>query len=440
MKNVNFTNIFVMIFVFGTIFSYLINQALNLLNYISRRKNGSILPEELKKIPASSVFDEEKLKKISNYENMNYFASIPEALIDVFLTLSLALSGFYPWLLNRCLSIVCSGSIPQNFLQTFCSAFLFFFLASIPSMIISIPFEIFDEFYIEKKFGFSKMTAKLWILDQIKSFVVSMILIAVLLLAMIFVMQVFPKSWWIFLLIVILAFSLLMQVLYPLVIAPLFNKFSPLEEGELKNRLENLLVKTGFKLNGVFIVDASKRSGHSNAYFGGFGKSKRIVLYDTLVEQLTPEEIEAVLGHELGHYKLKHIIKRFITLIPVMALMMYLLFYCATHLSIYIGFGFSFYEGAILPESLQFVGLFLSSMVWSSLSTIISPISNYFSRKDEFQADNFSKEITKNPDALISGLIKLNSENLSELLPSKIYAAWNYSHPTLLERIKKLSE
>lgn len=439
MDQINFTNPLVIIFVVGTIFSFLKNQILELVDFLSRKKNGGILPEEIKKYKASEVFDQEKLKKINSYKNLKYFFSIPEAVLSVSLTLILALSGFYPWILNRCLQIVSDNSIPVGFWQTYLSAVLFFVFASIPSMILSVPFEILDEFYVEKKFGFSKTTVKLWIQDQIKNSIVSLIFTAVLLLAMIFVMKVFPATWWIFLAAVIICFSLLIQVLYPLVIAPLFNKFSPLEAGELKTRLENLLVKIGFKSDGVFVMDASKRSGHSNAYFGGIGKSKRIVLYDTLVEQLTPEEIEAVLGHELGHYKLKHIVKKFFFVVPFMILLMFLLYYCTTHISIYVGFGFGFCQDAIVPPTLQFVGFFLANLVWGVINDFVEPITNYFSRKDEYQADKFSKDVTNNPDALISGLIKLNNENLSELLPSKIYVFWNYSHPTLVERIKNLN-
>ena len=232
------------------------------------------------------------------------------------------------------------------------------------------------------------------------------------------------------------AFTLIMQVLYPLVIAPMFNKFNPLEEGELKSRITALMENLGFKSSGIFIMDASKRSGHSNAYFGGMGKSKRIVLYDTLVKQLTTDELEAVLGHELGHYKLHHILRKICIMLPLEFVMMFVLYKIAQSHLLYTGFGFAIAEEMIVP--LQFIGLFLSSLVANSLTEILSPIMNFSSRKDEYAADKFSAELTKNPDALISGLIKLNSENLSELLPPKLYVIWNYSHPTLVERIKAL--
>lgn len=268
--------------------------------------------------------------------------------------------------------------------------------------------------------------------------VVSLIMSAILMAAMIAVLVIFPDKWWILLVCVLFAFTLIMQVLYPLVIAPMFNKFTPLEDGELKERISQLMTNLGFKANGIFVMDASKRSGHSNAYFGGMGKSKRIVLYDTLIKQLTTDELVAVLGHELGHYKLHHIIRRFLVMIPVELILMFVLFKIAQGTSIYTGFGFAIADVQI--QSVQFIGLFLASLVAGSVDEFIPPIINTSSRRDEYQADAFSAKLTGNPDALISGLIKLNSENLSELLPPKLYVIWNYSHPTLIERIRALKK
>ena len=275
-------------------------------------------------------------------------------------------------------------------------------------------------------------------MDQIKEMVVSLIMSTILMAAMIEVLVIFPDKWWILLVCVLFAFTLIMQVLYPLVIAPMFNKFTPLEDGELKERISQLMTNLGFKANGIFVMDASKRSGHSNAYFGGMGKSKRIVLYDTLIKQLTTDELVAVLGHELGHYKLHHIIRRFLVMIPVELILMFVLFKIAQGTSIYTGFGFAVADVQI--QSVQFIGLFLASLVAGSVDEFIPPIINTSSRRDEYQADAFSAKLTGNPDALISGLIKMNSENLSELLPPKLYVIWNYSHPTLIERIRALKQ
>lgn len=391
------------------------------------------MPSELKEIDAASCFDTEKLANICAYKNAKYFSWIPASIVGLAITLVLVCTGFYPWLFN----VVCRMTgTPDGFGSTYFCALLFFILASVPESIIEIPFSLYDEFVIEKKFGFSKMTFKLWIIDEIKGLLVSVLLTGILMAAMIAVLVNFPNTWWILLTCVMFAFTLIMQVLYPLVIAPMFNKFNPLEEGELKTRITALMENLGFKSSGIFIMDASKRSGHSNAYFGGMGKSKRIVLYDTLVKQLTTDELEAVLGHELGHYKLHHILHKICIMLPLEFVMMFVLYKIAQSNSLYTGFGFAIAEEMIVP--LQFIGLFLSSLVATSLTEILSPIMNFGSRKDEYAADKFSAELTKNPDALISGLIKLNSENLSELLPPKLYVIWNYSHPTLVERIKAL--
>lgn len=433
-----YSNPFIIVFLIGTFFSFLIKHLLEFSDWRARCKNGGTLPQEIKEFvekndSASSFFDSEKLEKICKYENAKYFMWIPQSLITLALTLLLVCTGYYPNIFQKVIRLT---GFPQGFFSTFFCAVLFLFFAGLPESILSIPFELINEFKIEKKFGFSKMTFKLWLADQVKSLVLSLVLYAILLLAATFVLVKMPNTWWILLTCLIFAFSLIMQVLYPLVIAPMFNKFTPLEDGELKEKITSLMKNIGFKSSGIFIMDASKRSGHSNAYFGGLGKSKRIVLYDTLVKQLTTEELVAVLGHELGHYKLKHIIKRFLALVPIEFIMMFVLFKCAQCHSLYTGFGFAIESAKI--EAVQFIGLFLSSIVISSLMELTSPITNFFSRKDEYQADAFSSKTTKNPQALVSALIKLNSENLSELLPSKLYVFWNYSHPTLVERIRAL--
>ena len=248
------------------------------------------------------------------------------------------------------------------------------------------------------------------------------------------------NSWWFILATVLILFTFLMQIIYPKFIAPIFNKFTPLEEGSLKEKITNLLNNTGFVSDGVFIMDASKRSNHSNAYFTGFGKSKRIVLYDTLVKNLSEDELVAVLGHELGHFKLKHILKRLIFVIPLEFVLMFGLYKLAQFVQLYSGFGFtSIAENNV--AQVQFIGLFLAITIYSSISELISPFTSFSSRKHEYQADEYATKVTNNPMDLINALIKLNSENLSELLPPKLYVFWNYSHPTIVERtvaLKKL--
>lgn len=435
MEKIVIGNPFVIIFVVGTLLSFLINHFLEFIDWRARVKNGGKIPEELKEFPESSIFDTKKLGSINAYENAKYFFWIPRSLCLVFLTLILVFSGFYPWLFN----VVCRFTgFPNGYWSTYFCAFCFLILAGIPSGIMDIPFDLIDEFKIEKSFGFSNMTVKLWLADQIKGIAMSLVLSAVLLAAMVGILVLFPHGWWIFLTVVLFAFTFVMQILYPLVIAPIFNKFVPLEDGELKTKITELMQNLGFKSTGIFVMDASKRSGHSNAYFGGIGKSKRIVLYDTLIKQLTTDELVAVLGHELGHYKLHHIVRRFCVLIPIELVLMFILYKIAQSTLIYTGFGFAL--TGIKVESIQFIGLFLANLVAGSLSEIFSPLINFSSRKDEFAADKFSAELTKHPEHLVSALIKLNSENLSGLFPPKLYVAWNYNHPTLVERAETLKK
>ncbi len=435
MEKIVVTNPFIVVFLAGTVLSFLIKHFLEFIDFRARVKNGGKLPEELEAVPEASVFDTEKLAKISAYENSKYFFWIPSSVCGVALAIILVCTGFYPWLFN----VVCRFSgFPNGFRSTYFCAMGFFILAGVPESLLSIPFDLVREFIVEKKFGFSNMTLKLWLQDQIKGLLMSLVLAAILLAAMTGVLIAFPHRWWILLTALMFVFTLVMQVLYPLVIAPMFNKFTPLEEGELKERITVLMTNLGFKSTGIFIMDASKRSGHSNAYFGGMGKAKRVVLYDTLVKQLTTVELEAVLGHELGHYKLKHILRRFIVMVPFEFLVMFILNKIALTTSIYTGFGFT--VAAIPVESIQFIGLFLASLVAGSLGEILSPVLNFSSRRDEYQADAFAAKLTGNPDALISGLVKLNNENLSELLPPKLYVLWNYNHPTLVERIRALNK
>ena len=218
----------------------------------------------------------------------------------------------------------------------------------------------------------------------------------------------------------------------------MFNKFTPLEDGDLKDKITALMEHLGFRSNGIFVMDASKRSGHSNAYFGGLGKSKRIVLYDTLISQLTTDELVAVLGPELGHYKLHHITRKLLIMIPMELLLMFVLYKCATAVSLYSGFGFNLSQDQVM--NVQIIGFFLANIVFGDWGDLFTPITKFFSRRDEFAADRFSAKLTDNAESLCSALVKLNSENLSELLPPKIYVLWNYDHPTLTERVKALKE
>ena len=435
--SINLSNPFVLIFLCGTIATLLINHFLEFIDYRARVKNGGSIPDILQKIPlAVETFDTEKLKNISAYEDAKYFKWCISSVLMMALDLALVIFGFYPFIFNFICSIT---GFPSTIGNSFAAFLLFMIISGLPSSILGLPFSLYREFVIEKKFGFSNMTWKLWISDQLKGLAVGLILISLLTFIAAVAFVKFESSWWFILAAALIAFTFIMQVVYPKFIAPLFNKFSPLEDGEAKDKIMAILEKIGFKNGGLFVMDASKRSGHSNAYFSGFGKTKRIVLYDTLLKSLTTDELAAVLGHELGHFKLHHITKRLFIMIPMEFVVTFLLYKMAHLTGLYTAFGFV----NITAENVagvQFIGIFLASMLWGAVSEIVTPLSNIFSRKQEYQADAFGAKVCGTPDHLITGLIKLNSENLSELIPPKLYVFWNYSHPTLIERIEHLKK
>lgn len=418
----DFSNIFVIIFIIGTVFSFSLNMLLERLDFTFRKNHGREIPEIL-----SQHVDFQTLDKTCLYEDAKYRLWIPSSILETILSLYLVFCGFYPALIERI------WTWTDN---PFFAALLFLVLGGIPGALLSIPFALYSEFGIEKHFGFSNMTIRMWIADEIKSFFVNLLILTPLLLAMIALFKYTAGWWWLLLGCVYLVFSLGISIIYPIFIAPIFNKFTPLEDGELKSRLEELLKKCGFKASGLFVMDASRRSGHSNAYFTGFGKSKRVVLYDTLIEQLTIDEIEAVLGHELGHYKHHHILKKMLFMIPAVFASLFVISLLVNLPMLYKGFGFV--SGEVVPYQMMFIGIFLLSLVFGDWGILLSPIMNSLSRHDEFQADAFAKEICGTGEPLCTALVKLNKENLSEIQVPKIYSVFNYSHPPLLERIKAL--
>ena len=418
----DFSNIFVILFIVGTIFSFLLEMLLERIDFSFRKKHGREIPEIV-----SSHVDSDTLNKTCLYEDAKYRLWIPSSILETLLSFYLVFCGFYPVLIERI------WTWTDN---SFFAAILFLILGGVPGALLSLPFALYSEFGIEKHFGFSNMTLGMWIADEIKGFFVNMTIMIPLLLAMIGLFKYASDWWWILLGCIYFAFSIGISIIYPIFIAPIFNKFTPLEEGELKTRLEELLKKCGFKASGLFVMDASRRSGHSNAYFTGFGKSKRVVLYDTLIEQLSIDEIEAVLGHELGHYKYHHILKKMLFMIPAVFAVLFVISMLVKLPSLYSGFGFVNVE--VVPYQMMFIGIFLLSLVFGEWGILLNPIMNFLSRRDEFQADAFAKKICGTGEPLCTALIKLNKENLSEIQVPKIYSVFNYNHPPLLERIAAL--
>lgn len=303
-------------------------------------------------------------------------------------------------------------------------------LYTLISAMLDLPFTIYSTFVIEEKFGFNRTTVKTFIIDIIKGSLLGLVLGVPLLYVILWLMQQAGDQWWIYTWMVISAFSLFMMWVYPTWIAPIFNKFEPLEEGETLNRITSLLNRCGFNSNGIFVIDGSKRSSHGNAYFSGFGRNKRIVFFDTLLKMLNDDELEAVLAHELGHFKKKHIIKgiliSFATTLLALAVLAWLMkaewFYTALGIS----------------QPSTYMALLLFALVMPVFTFVFQPLFSIFSRKNEFEADAFAAQQT-DAKYLIQALVGLYRENASTLTPDPVYSAFYDSHPPAPVRIAHLN-
>lgn len=302
--------------------------------------------------------------------------------------------------------------------------------AMLVSSVIDLPFEYYKTFVVDEKFGFNKMTPAMFFSDLIKQSVVGIILGAPILFAALWLMQGAGQYWWLYLWVIWSVFNLLMLAIYPTFIAPFFNKFTPLEDQNLKQRIETLLTKCGFKSQGLFVMDGSARSSHGNAYFTGFGASKRVVFFDTLLDRLNPDEIEAVLAHELGHFKHHHVIKRIAMMFFVSFLGLALLGWLMNQPWFYSGLGVS--------QMSNYMALVLFLLVSPVFLFILRPIMASYSRKNEFEADSYAAKHA-NAKYLIEALVKLYRDNASTLTPDPLHSAFYDSHPPASIRISKLA-
>ena len=364
---------------------------------------------------------EDNYRKSAEYTVEKTRFSMVSSLFSAVFLLVIIFSGFFGSLESLVLSVNTTEYIKW---------IIYIFSVTALFSIVSIPFSLYSSFVIEQKYGFNKMTLKLFITDLVKGSVISVIIGFPVLLILFWFMDKAGNYWWIYAFIFISVIQIALNVLYPVLIAPLFNKFEPLEEGELKSRLNSLAEKLSFRIKGIFRVDGSRRSGHSNAYFTGFGKLKRIVLYDTLISSLLPEEIEAVLAHEIGHEKLKHVIKR----VTVSLLMMFITLFIIDRLlnfdSLFKAFGFS---------GSSYYGIFILISICSSPFTFFfNPLFTSWSRRHEYEADRFAVQSVENRESLKKALLKLNSENLSNLTPHPLYSFYHYSHPAIMERLEAI--
>jgi len=391
------------------VFDYLLEQ---FLDYLNATKRSSSLPKEL-----IGIYDEDKYKKSQDYDKANHKFSILTSSFNLILILVfLYFSGF---------------AIIDEFARSYTInpilvALMFFGIIMFASDIIHIPFSIYDTFVIEEKFGFNKTTPKLFILDKLKGWLISAIIGGGLLSLIIWFYIKVGENFWIYAWIAVSAFMLFMTMFYTSLIVPLFNKLKPLEDGDLKDEITNFCKTVDYNLDSVYVIDGSKRSTKANAYFSGLGKKKKIVLFDTLIEKLSKEEIVAVLAHEIGHYKKKHTLISVVSSIIQTGITLYIL-------SLFVGNpNLSKALGSDIPSF--HLGLITFGFLYSPISTIIGLFMNIISRKNEYSADRYASVNYKGIH-LQNALKALSVSNLSNLTPHPIYVFFNYSHPTLLQRL-----
>ena len=390
--------------------------ALDLVNDRHVKKYGNNVPSVF-----NGLIDGEKLSQINAYNSDLTKVTLVKTIISKSVFLLIILSGILPWF----------AEILKDF-HFIPAGLIFFAILGLGGAFVDLPFDYYHTFFIEERYGFNETTLKIWISDLIKSLLIAVILGTVLLSALLLMIRYAGNTWWIWAWAIFFSFQLLMTVLYPTVIAPLFNKFSAIENPELLEKIEELAEREGLTIKGIFQMDEGRRTRHTNAYFTGLGKVKRIVLYDTLLAAHNEDEILAILAHEIGHLKRGHIKKQLIMISVVSIMIFYVASKMITWETMYRSFGFSW-----MPV---YVGLFLVSVLWEPVTFFLSPISMAISRRFEYDADRYASRLLTSTKPFIDALKKLARDNLSNLRPHPIYVKFTYSHPPLLERIEKLEE
>lgn len=389
---------------------------LNWLNISYLSQHGVRVPEVFQ-----DTVDREKLRTISNYTLDSANFSMLATLVNQGLLLVILLSGFLPWLV-KIVSPLRFGLIVEGL--------VFFAALSVIANLLRVPLRLYDTFVIEDSYGFNMMTLKMWISDLLKSTAIFAILGGLLLWLLLALVVHGGKVWWVWAWMLVGGFELLMLWLFPVVIAPLFNKFEPIENKALELSLGALMEKVGLRVKGVYRMDAGKRSKHTNAYFTGIGRTKRIVLFDTLLASHTEEEVLAVLAHEIAHWKKKHVLKQIILL----EILFFGVFYgVAKFLNwplLYQTFGFQ--------EPIAYIGLFLTGVLLSPLGYFAQPLESSIFRKFEGEADDFAVALMKRSEPMRSALKRLAADNLANLNPHPLYEWFYYSHPALIKRISRL--
>lgn len=406
-------NIFTLIILAAIVIDFALGLISNRLNLKSL---SSKIPDEFQ-----GVYDEETYAKSQEYTRVNTRFGFISGTFDLILLLVFWFAGGFNWL----------DQWARGFeFGVIGTGLIFIGTLIVVKMIISMPFNIYATFVIEERFGFNKTTVKTFITDIGKGLLLSIVLGAPL-LALIIAFFEFGGTWaWFYAWMGVTAFSLIMQYIAPTWIMPIFNKFEPLGEGELRTAIETYAESVDFPLQDVFVMDGSKRSSKSNAFFTGFGKNKRIALFDTLIENHTTEELVAVLAHEIGHYKKKHIMKNMGISIVSTGVMFALL-------SIFLQVP-ALFDAFYMDQMSVYAGLLFFGLLYSPIETVLGIVMQVLSRKYEYEADEFAATTTGEPEEMVNVLKKLSKDNLSNLTPHPFYVFLNYSHPPVLQRIRAI--
>ncbi len=395
-----------------SVFSYLFDQLLVYLNLKAQRKD---IPSEI-----ADFYDKEKYQKSLDYQaDQQRFSFISSAFSFLLSLLMLVLGGF-GWL---------DGILRPLIGNEILLALAFFGVIMIVSDILGIPFQWYSTFVIEEKYGFNKTTVKTFILDKLKGYVLGAVIGGVLLSVLLYLIQTIGPNFWIWFGLIAATFILVINMFYTSLFLPLFNKLTPLEDGALKTAIEAFAKRVNFPLGNIFVMDGSKRSAKANAFFSGIGKKKKIVLYDTLITNHTTEELVAVLAHEVGHFKKKHIIWSYLISIVQVFLVLFVLSLMIFNEDLSIALG-----GRVQAIHLNLIAF---GILFSPISGITGLFMSLLSRKNEFEADAYAKE-TFDGNALANALKKLSVDSLSNLYPHPAYVFFHYSHPPLLQRLKAL--
>ncbi|WP_428235359.1 M48 family metallopeptidase [Gracilimonas sp.] len=385
-------------------------------NYLNLKSLSKELPEEFE-----GVYDEDTYAKSQEYTKVRTKFGFLTGGFDLALVLGFWFSGGFNWL-DQIVRAWGFGELVTGL--------IYIGILLLAKTILNLPFSIYSTFVIEERFGFNKTTPKTFVLDMVKGLGLGLLIGMPLLAGILWFFMYAGDLAWLYAWGAITAFTLIMQYVAPTWIMPLFNEFTPLEEGELRTAIEEYTEKVNFPLQGLFVIDGSRRSSKSNAFFTGFGKNKRVGLYDTLVENHTVQELVAVLAHEIGHYKKKHIIKGMITSVAQTGVLFYLL-------SVFLN-AQGLFDAFYMEQMSVYAGLIFFGMLYAPIDMILSVFMQMISRRHEFEADAFAAETTGEPEDMISTLKQLSKDNLSNLTPHSFYVFLNYSHPPVLERIRAI--